>query len=309
MRGQELPYPGAAAHRGQAGRCGAVPRPQVRRAVVAEPERGTQVGALGEQPHPVSEVVGDGPPQLIGDQVGRRGDRVAQPRPPRAAATSEAVVDQQGQVVVVRAELAVVQRLGVIGVGARGQERAGQGIGPRVGGLPALATAQRTGQRGEGRGQAVPQIAGVRVGAVIEQHAGSPDDRVRADVGLVPGVREIQDRLPSERPSLGGGQRRIRGQQGGKRVHVGRGRGRVHRGAGESRVRGEQCGGAPPAGRVVVLAVPQTGQQQELVRVRGRRLDLVRGTAVVLDDLDVPLERGPRRETVAAGDDQLRAGQ
>jgi hypothetical protein len=149
-------------------------------------------------------------------------------------------------------------------VAAGFEQQAGQGQRVRMARLAhraELALAEDAGQHGERGRQAVPQVAGVRVGTVVEQQAGGPDGRLRADAGIVPGVREIQQRLPLERAALGRGQRRILGQQNAESIDIGCCRRRVHRGCGELRMRGEQLGGALPAGRVVVVAVTQARQR------------------------------------------------
>ena len=89
-------------------------------------------------------------------------------RPRPAVALAEAVLEQQHEVPVVLAELPVVQRLPVVGVGPRGQQQFGQREPVRVVRLVVLAAAQRAGDRGERRVQPVPQVTGVGVGAVVQ---------------------------------------------------------------------------------------------------------------------------------------------
>jgi hypothetical protein len=92
-------------------------------------------------------------------------------RPRPAARPPEAVGQQQLQVVVVRTEVAVVDRLVVVGVRPGLEQQPGQGRRFRVRRLVGRVLAVAEGAR-QGREQvcAVPQVAGVRIRAVLKEH-------------------------------------------------------------------------------------------------------------------------------------------
>ena len=266
---------------------------------------------LGQQPHPVRHAVRDGPAELAADLVGRGAHGRRQAAAPRAAvAGAEAELQQQLQVLAARLELAVVEGLAVIGVGAGHQQQAGQGQPVRVPGLPlraALALAERAGQHGERRAQAVPQVAGVRIGARGQQEAGRGQHRIAADVRVVPGVGQVKQRLPPVRAALAPGRAGISGQDPGQLGGVRRRRGGRRAAAGQLRVVAQQLPGLAPLTGTGGL-VGDAGQAQELVgpalRARGR-VQAPREAAVALHRLDVPAEPGPAGEAVAPGRDQL----
>ena len=140
--GQKVKHGPAAADRRHLGRGPAVAGvARTGRAVFAGFKRSTQVGAVfGEQPYPHPHVVRDRPPELPPDQLGRRVGPLAEAGPPRpAVAAAQPVAEQQHEVAVVAAELPVVQRLPVVGVGPGRQQRPGQREPVRVLRLVTLA--------------------------------------------------------------------------------------------------------------------------------------------------------------------------
>jgi hypothetical protein len=74
----------------------------------------------------------------------------------------------------------------VVRVGARLEQYAGQRLCVRMPRLPdraELPLAEDAGQHGKRRRQAVPQVPGVRVGAVTEQHPGGAEHGALLDLG------------------------------------------------------------------------------------------------------------------------------
>jgi len=124
-------------------------------------ERRGHVDAVGDQrPDPVRQAVRDRPGELAPDQLGRGAERVAEPPAPRPAVTgAEPELKQQLQVIVARLEHPVIERLAVVGVGARLQQQAGQRDRVRMPPLSdraELALAEDAGEHGERCRQAVP---------------------------------------------------------------------------------------------------------------------------------------------------------
>lgn len=113
---------------------------------------------LGQQPHPVGHAVCDGPGQLAAQRAGRAPQGLAQPAQPGAARVlAQPELEEQLQVVVARLEHPVVQRLGVVGIGARGEQQPGQRLCAGMPGLPhraQLTLGEHAGQHGERAGQA-----------------------------------------------------------------------------------------------------------------------------------------------------------
>ena len=93
---------------------------------VPVPVGGVNVDAmLGQQAHPGELVMRDRPVQLAAQHLGGCSELVAEPRLPRTAiAVAKAVFEQQLEMVVVGLEHAVVERLAVVGVGARIEQHA-----------------------------------------------------------------------------------------------------------------------------------------------------------------------------------------
>jgi hypothetical protein len=271
-------------------------------------ERCDEVGAvLGEQPDPFGHAVGDGPGQLPAHQLLRGVQGGTETGSPGAAvAAAEAGLEEQLQVIVARLEHPVVQRLAVVGVGAGLEQQAGQGQGVRVARLAPraqLALAEHAGQDGERGGQAVPQVAGVRVGARVEQQPGAGEHGVRADGGVVAGVGQVEQRLAAERAARPGGAPRVRGQVRAQPGHVRRrGRG-ADAGPRDLRIAGEDLTGLRPPLRLVVF-VGEAAEAEELTG-RAVRRHPSGEAAVPLDDFDVTAQPGPAREVIPAGHDEL----
>ncbi len=205
------------------------------------------------------------------------------------------------------AELAVIQQLPVVRVGARGQQQLGERERVRV--LVLVVATQRAGRRCIRRVQAVPQVAGVRIAAVLQQRAGRAERGFRADPRIVPGAREVQQRLPSVRAALAAGQRWIGRDLRPDRCLVPGGGRDVDAGAGQVGVGGQHPGRSVPAGGLVVAAEAQAGERKEFIRRSGGLVDLVGEPAVPLDHLQVLLQPRPGGEPVVPGDYELRAGQ
>jgi hypothetical protein len=62
----------------------------------------------------------------------------------------------------------------------------------------------------------VERLAGVRVGARVEQQPGAGEHGVRADGGVVAGVGQVEQRLAAERAARPGGRPRVGGQPAGR---------------------------------------------------------------------------------------------
>ncbi len=95
--------------------------------------------------------------------------------PRTAIAFAQAEFEQQLQVIVIvrrrAAWSAVVHRLAVVRVGTGFEQDPGQLKAILVWRLVAFASAEGAGQCGEGRWQALPQVPGIRVGAVGQQQS------------------------------------------------------------------------------------------------------------------------------------------
>ena len=175
-------------------------------------ERRADVDAVvDQQPDPVGHAVGHGPRELAAEQLGRRVDGVTEASPPwTAVAASEPELEQQHEVRVVGLEHAVVERLPVVGVGAGFEEQASERQRVRVVRLrvrSALATAERAGERGERRGESVPEVARVRVGAGVEELPGDGQHVGLVDGGIEPRVGEVQRAAPTRRDRPRAGRR------------------------------------------------------------------------------------------------------
>ena len=99
----------------------------------------------------------------------------------------------------------VVEGLPVVRVGAGLEQQPGQRVGMLVRRLvvPVLAAAERPGQRGERRGQPLPEVAGIRVGAGIEQQPGADQAVALGRLVGQPAVAEVEQWRPTERAGLG----------------------------------------------------------------------------------------------------------
>ena len=216
-------------------------------------------GARTSTPLPASRSTRSAKPwsiahcQLPGQHLGRRLGGLAQSALPRTAvAAPEAELEQQLQVTVVGSKHPVVQRLSVVRVGTAGQQQAGQRQRMRVPRLPTralLALAEHAGQHGERGGQPEPQVAGVRVGAGVQQQPRAAQEPfggfVRAEC---PGVGQVHQRRPPVRSGLRVRRSPVGGQVQPDRVRVGRGGRGGDRVGDEIRVLGRAGRGRPPSG-------------------------------------------------------------
>ena len=283
--------------------------------------RGDVHSVLGQQPHPVGHAVCDGPGQLAAQHAGRDAEGLAQPgRPGTAGVLAQPELEEQLQVVVTRLEHPVVQRLGVVGIRARGEQQPGQRLRARMPRLPhraQLALAEHPGQHGERGGQALPQITGVGVSPGGQQQPGRAQHGVLGDRRIVPRIGQVVQRLGPVRAAFPAGRAGVAGQDAGQRGTVGRGGGRVRAPAGQLRVRGQHLTRGRPARGLIVL-VPQAGQPEERVgqvraalgRTRRHPIRPVRAggrePGVPLDHRAMLLEPGPAGEAVPAGHHELR---
>jgi hypothetical protein len=110
---------------------------------------------------------------------------------------------------VVAGDRGVVERLGVIGVGAALDQQRGECRGPWMRRLGALAFADHAGEDGEG---ILPVIgeAGIGVSAAVEQHP--VDGESFGIAARQPRIGEVEQRLPVERPAFAARRGRIGGQ-------------------------------------------------------------------------------------------------
>ena len=160
------------------------------------------VGAGGQgQAGPLGPVVEGRHHDLVLEQLGRgavAGVEAGVPGPAPVGAEPE--LDEEAEVAGVGLELAVVERLAVVGVGAGLEEQAGQGQCLAVGRLVGLvlSPAEGAGEGGEGV-VAVPEVAGVGVGAGVEEEPGDGQRVVAGRVAVDAGVGEVEQRLPVER--------------------------------------------------------------------------------------------------------------
>lgn len=166
---------------------------------------------------------------------------------------------------VVAIELAVVEGLAVVRVGSRRQEQAGQSQGVAMVRLVALvlATPENAGEHSE-RVCAVPQVASVGVGPVLEQKQGHRHRVVAGSVGIDAGVGEIEQWLPVVGATQSTSQCRIVGQEGLSGTNLARGCGRRDVGPAQLRCCDQQRHGFGVASKVVP-AVGETAQPQKAV--------------------------------------------
>ena len=147
------------------------------------------------------EAVRGGEEQLVVEHLRRFGKRRPEPlRPGAPVRLAQAVLEQEPQVVVVRLELPVVQRLRVVRIGAGVEQQPCQLRALLVGRLidRVLAASERAGERGERRVvHAVPEVAGVGIGAVLQQESGNVERRVARLVAVEARVARVEQRLPA----------------------------------------------------------------------------------------------------------------
>jgi len=179
---------------------------------------------------------------------------------------------------------------------------------PRLSDRPKLALAEDAGEHGERRRQAMPQIAGVRVGARVKQQPGHLQRRLKGDQRVVPSVSEIAQGLPLERSALTAGGGRIRGQNAAQLADRGGRGGDVDIPRDDARFAFEETRRLLPPRRPIVGGIVQAGQPQERVGGAVRRHPIGE-PAVPGEHLDVPLQPGPAREPVAPRDHQLSRAQ
>jgi hypothetical protein len=230
----------------------------------AEPV-GVGAGRQG-QAGPFGPVLEGGRHELVFQELRRPAMGGVEPGMPRPGPVgAEAELDQDLQVARVGVELAVVERLAVVGVGARFEEQAGQGDGVAVGRLVGLvlSPAERPGQGGEGV-LAVPQVTGVGIGAGLEEEPGDGERVVPGVVAVDAGVRQVEERFPVEGTSGPARAARVLVQEppGGGAVADGRRRG--DGGAGQFGMLLQQGPGLGMAERVVA-AIEQAAEPEEVV--------------------------------------------
>ncbi len=222
--------------------------------------------------------------------------------PRSAVAGPEPELEQQREPAIVGVPVAVVERLLVVGVGAGLQQQPRERELVRMGRRIALAAAERSGQRGERWAEPLPQVAGIRVGAVVEQHTRSLECVAPRSGGTNPGVGEIEQRLPVERAALPVCRLGVAGEQIARGGRVADRGDRMNRRGRELGVGGEELPRLRPP-RGVVVAVVQARQAEELVDssvVVGDRLAdrlVGRRARVPLGELDVRLQLAPSSET------------
>ena len=265
--------------------------PQVRDDVAGTPRRRHARRASGrrqrrqdvhpvadQQPRPAARSRGRSPTELPGQHLRRRLQR----RPAASGhgplvVPAEAELEQQLQMIVVRPEHPVVQRLSVVGIGAGGSNSRASGSACGCRGClpgPCSPSPNTPVSTVNGR-QPEPQVAGVRVGTGVEQQsraAQEPAPRVRRAVH--PGVRQVQQRRPTVRPGRPGRRPRVGRQVARDRVRVGRGRRRGDAAATSSGCRGQQLSRARPTGPARPVRCrpgrPAGRTDRQARRVRGR---------------------------------------
>ena len=114
----------------------------------------------------------------------------------------------------------------------------------------------------------MPEVAGVRVGARVQQQPGRGQDGALVDLRVVPGVGQVEQRRPAERAALAAGGGGVGGQDAPQRLGVGRRGGRVDAVPGDLGVLGEQTAPLGPAFRLVIFVV-QAHQAEELIGQAG----------------------------------------
>ena len=107
-------------------------------------------------------------------------------------------------------------------------------------GLAVLAVAEHAGEHGERGGEGVPEAAVVGVGAGVEQQLGGLQRGRPADVGVVAGVRLVEQRRPAVRSAGHTGRRLSSGEVSAQRRDVGAGGGDEQVASGQLGMLGEE---------------------------------------------------------------------
>jgi hypothetical protein len=177
----------------------------VGRAPVAESRRRDVRTVLDQQPHAVHEAPARRRPELLDEQALRRVQFIGKARVPRTSRlASEAELEEQAQVAVVFPEVAVVEHLPVVRIGARLEQEAREPVTLRMRRLAraALALAVGARQRREGGHVAAPEEARVGISAALEQQPRRRERRTRAVRAREPGVARVEKRRPAVRSRL-----------------------------------------------------------------------------------------------------------
>jgi hypothetical protein len=188
------------------------------------------------------------------------------PLPRARTRIGQAVAKQQLQMCVVRLEHAVVQRLLIHRMRSAAQQQLGQlwfghvpGLAPRT----LLAFPEDAGERGERRGQTLPQKAGVRIGSGIQkrcrtsQHIGNRAAR--------PAVAQIQQRLPAHRAAPHRGRGGVAGAMRLQGYRIGGRRRSPDMHAGQPGVAAQHPGGRSEARWSITVVVVQHRQVAEVI--------------------------------------------
>jgi hypothetical protein len=233
--------------------------------------------------------------------------------PPPTVAGSETELEQQREPGVVSVPVAVVEGLRVVGIRAGPEQQPSERQLIRVGRRVAVASAERSSERGERRAEPLPQVARIRIGAVVEQDTSRLERVVSRSGGTKPGVCEVQERLPGVRTALPIGRRRIAVEPVAGSGRVSDGCDRVNRRRRELGISCEQLPRPRPPPRVVVTVV-QARQSEELVDERLSIADRLadglggRRARIALRELEIRLQRRPARKAVRPSDHELRVG-
>jgi hypothetical protein len=267
-----------------------------------------------QQSHPSEEVPARRGAEFLDEQLLRAVEAVAEALVPWATAIlAEAMLEQQFEVIVTGMEVTVVERLAVVRVGAGVEQEARQRMRMCVRRLvvAVLAFAEGTGQGRKRRYIAMPEEAGIRVGAVRQQGPCRCQGRVLGVHGIQAGVAGVEQRLPAVRTAALVHQGRVGGEMGFERQHVASDRGGEHIGAFELPMRGEQGASSlqplrPP------IAVHQAGVAKELI-CRRFAAGLVRGRrwppGEPLHQFQVLPQPRPTGEAVGSRHDELRVSE
>ncbi|MDQ1417459.1 MAG: hypothetical protein QOF81_3072 [Acidimicrobiaceae bacterium] len=169
-----------------------------------------------------------------------------------------------------------------------------------------LALAENARQHGEWRREGVPEVAGVRVGARIQEQARRTKHGRLGDRWIVAGIGQVVQRLPPVGTSLPAGRRGIALEDTAQRRNVTGYRRHIDVPLADLGVLGQQRSPFDPLGRTDVFVAEASQAQEpvgEIAGFAGRPAG--REAAVSLDDLDVTLEARPTGKAVASRDNQL----